>query len=166
MKKIEDIVKLSVGKTKEIGARYRQVISIGDFETKTFETFITVELDCESGVERNLALTILEAQMEYNCACKMFVDGNLSSEKLAETTQRIETCINAMIKQAEIAGVDVSNLLDIATDYGADTTVSKLITGQEEHKEQKEQKKSKESKETKESKKPKEPKEPTQSTLN
>lgn len=125
--KLDDILKAKVGMTKELSASFRRVINVGNYETKTYEQSMSVELDREvTGAERDVALAVLQAQLEYNCTAKMFIDGDITEQDYRNTVTSLEVGINALTDKVIKCGIDVTDILRLATDEGGDAVTTTL----------------------------------------
>lgn len=120
--KIDDILKHGIGKTKELTASFRQVVaSSTPYETTTYHQTITVELgEGLTGIETDLALGILNSQLEYNCLAKMLVDGAIGRDEYDTRVQKLEAYINALLRKAEKLNINTEKIVALATDEGAD----------------------------------------------
>lgn len=125
--KLNEILTARVGKTTEISARYRRVILLGDYETKTYEQAATIELDSNvTGIERDFALAVVQAQLEYNCVAKMYTEGIITEEDYKNSITRLEIGITALAEKAGSLNINLSNIIEQATDNGGDAVTSTL----------------------------------------
>lgn len=112
--KMDEIFNARVGNVKELSAKYRRVVPIGDFETKTVEQSITIEPEkVLSGVENEMVLAVLQAQLEYNCMAKLYTDKTISLEDFCKSVSDIERSVTAIQEKAVKHGVDVQSLCNM-----------------------------------------------------
>lgn len=113
---MEEIISSSFGEaSSEIRANFKKTVLIRQYETEVIELETTLKLDKDiTGAERMLLSAMLQAQLEYDAYCQLYIKGMVTESEFSQRKSCLEQEINIIkAKGEEVLGKSLDNYFGI-----------------------------------------------------